>query len=271
MTRDEMIAKRLDYKVVKDNALIQSNTFIHKAYASLTSTQQILIAYTISLIKPNETELKKQEIRVADFCEVCGIDKTYFYTEFQEIIDDLDEQAFWIHTDKRVFKFRWFSEAEYVHKQGKIRVLLHSSLSPYLLEIKRKFTEYPLINLLPLRSTKYAVIMYELLRSYAYKHIQDIPLDELRELIGIDEGKYKEYKELNKFVLKRCIEKINTYTDINVKYEKITQGKKVIAIRFIISRVKDSTNVINAINFLDNRNKQIKGQMSIYDYDTLEV
>ena len=68
--------EKRDYRVVKANDLIQ------RARYNLTVNQQKLIAYVISLIKPTDKELMMYEISVADFCELCGIDKTYFYTEF---------------------------------------------------------------------------------------------------------------------------------------------------------------------------------------------
>lgn len=95
------LMKQREQLVVKDNDLIQ------KARYNLTPTQQKFVAYLISKIKPTDDDFHEYEIRVEDFCEVTGIDKAYFYTEFREMIDDFDEhKSVWIKTDTEVYKFR---------------------------------------------------------------------------------------------------------------------------------------------------------------------
>ena len=93
------IEKMQNQLVVKHNDLIQKSRY------NLTITQQKLIAYVISLIKPTDTDFQRYEINVADFCELCGIDKNYFYSEFIDIIDDMDSKTFWVKTDSKIYPF----------------------------------------------------------------------------------------------------------------------------------------------------------------------
>lgn len=216
------IDNKRNYPVVKANDLIQ------KAKYSLTPTQQKLISYVVSMIKPTDTAFQKYDISVSDFCKLCGINKDYFYSDFKEIIDDLDNKAFWVRLNGKRFKFRWFLKAEYIEGKGKVRIMLDDDLQPYLLNLQKNFTTYELLNILPLKS-KYSIRLYELLKSYAYLGIKVFDLEELKELL--DASNY-EYKNFSRRILEKTKEEINHYTDINIEYEAIKAGRKVVGIKF---------------------------------------
>jgi len=258
------IDKSRAYKVVKHNDLIQ------KARYNLTVNQQKLIAYVISLIKPNDKELMKYEIYVSDFCELCGIDKTYFYTDFKDIIDNLDSKSFWVETEEKIFKFRWFSEVEYIKGKGKIRVQLNSNLKKYLLELYGHYTQYEIFNILAIKG-KYSIRFYELFQSYftdkgIKKAEKTIELSELKKLLLAEN--YKDYKDFKKRVIIPSIQEINNYTDLTVDCIPIKTGKSITDITFIIKRKAYPSNYaayIKTIDKINERNGQIKGQMSLFD------
>lgn len=245
--------------VVKHNDLIQKSKY------NLTITQQKLIAYIISLIKPTDKELKKYEVSVSDFCQLCGIDKRYFYTDFKDLIDDLDNKAFWIETDEKIFKFRWFLKAEYMKKQGKVLLLLDDDVKKYLIDLKEKFTVYELYNILALKS-KYSVRLYELFKSYAFQKEKVFLIDEFKELLLATN--YNNFKDFRNRVLEKAIDEINFYTDLDVSYETITKGRKVIAVKIYIKKKEMAENLQayrNTIAEINKRNNQISGQISMFD------
>jgi plasmid replication initiation protein len=245
--------------VVKHNDLIQKSKY------NLTITQQKLIAYIISLIKPTDKELKKYEVSVSDFCQLCGIDKRYFYTDFKDLIDDLDNKAFWIETDEKMFKFRWFLKAEYMKKQGKVLLLLDDDVKKYLIDLKEKFTVYELYNILALKS-KYSVRLYELFKSYAFQKEKVFLIDEFKELLLATN--YNNFKDFRNRVLEKAIDEINFYTDLDVSYETITKGRKVIAVKIYIKKKEMAENLQayrNTIAEINKRNNQISGQISMFD------
>lgn len=245
--------------VVKHNDLIQKSKY------NLTITQQKLIAYIISLIKPTDKELKKYEVSVSDFCQLCGIDKRYFYTDFKDLIDDLDNKAFWIETDEKLFKFRWFLKAEYMKKQGKVLLLLDDDVKKYLIDLKEKFTVYELYNILALKS-KYSVRLYELFKSYAFQKEKVFLIDEFKELLLATN--YNNFKDFRNRVLEKAIDEINFYTDLDVSYETITKGRKVIAVKIYIKKKEMAENLKayrNTIAEINKRNNQISGQISMFD------
>lgn len=261
---DELANKR-GQLVVKHNDLIQ------KGKNNLTLTQQKLIAYVISLIKPTDTELKKYEINVSDFCELCGIDRNYFYSEFKDIIDDIDNKAFWIDTEEKTFKFRWFLKAEYIRNKGKVLLLLDDDIKAYLLGLKERYTAYELYNILAMKS-KYSVSVYELYKSYAYKTEQTFDIDELKYLLSAEH--YTNFKDFRTRVLEVAIKDINLYTDLSVSYDVIKRGRKVVKVKFNIKRkpaLERLQGYYKTIDVINKRNNQIQGQISMFDRTAEEI
>lgn len=258
------IEKAREYKVVKHNDLIQ------KARYNLTVNQQKLIAYVISLIKPTDKDLMRYELSVADFCELCGIDKEHFYNEFKSIMLDLDSKSFLVETEEKIFNFRWFSEFEYLKGKGKVIVQLNSNLKRYLLDLYGHYTQYELYNILAIKG-KYAIRFYELFQSYftskgTKSTEKTVDIAELRKLLIAEN--YNEYRAFRRRVLEPSIFEINEYTDLTVSYEPIKQGKTVAAIKFIVKRKVYPSNYaayINTIDRINKKNGQIKGQMSLFD------
>ena len=253
------IQKQQAQLVVKHNDLIQKSKY------NLTATQQKLIAYIISLIKPTDTELQRYEVSVSDFCTLCGIDRNYFYSEFKDIIDDIDTKAFWIETPEKVFKFRWFLKAEYLKKKGKVRLLLDDDMKKYLLSLQETFTQYELYNILALKS-KYSIRLYELFKSYAFQREKTLKIEELKQMLIAEH--YTNFKDFRLRVLDRAIEEINYYTDLNVSYEAIKKGRRVEAITLKIKRKESFDGMLayrNTIDEINKKNKQITGQIGMFD------
>lgn len=246
--------------VVKDNELIQ------KAQFCLTATQQKVVCYVISLIKPEDKLFTKYSISIKDFAELCGIDSKNAYNEFKNMIDDLDKKAFWIHMDGKKFKFRWFTESTYMDGKGQIQVMLHSELQSYLLQLRTNFTQYELWNILALKS-KWSIRLYELFKSYQYQHNITFEYEYLKEVLGAES--YKNFHDFKRRILDRAKNEINQYTDIDVDYELKTVDKshRVKGITFLIGKkgTKEGflayRKTIEKINHKNNK-KEIKGQLS---------
>ena len=257
MDHRELFDQR-NHIVVKDNDLV-------RARYNLTVNQQKIIAYIISLIKPEDKEMKMYEISISDYCELCGIEKDYFYQDIKDVIDNLDSKSFWVETDQKVFKFRWISEIEIIKRSGKVRLMLNSNLKKYLLDLKEKFTTYELYNILALKS-KYSIRMYELFKSYSFQGKIRIDLEELKQLLYAEN--YKDYRGFRRRVIEPAINEINEFTDLEVSFDPITKGKKIIALEFTIKRkgtMESAQSYMNTILKINKVNHEIAGQMTLLE------
>ncbi len=95
--------------------------------------------------------------------------------------------------------------------------------------------------------SKYALILWELCFDYFDESRNEgetpfIPLDTFRELMGIDDALYPEFKKLNKWVIKDPLKEINkeaTNFLIEVEYKR-GYRRKVVAVKFRILKLKQA-------------------------------
>lgn len=247
--------------VVKDNAIIQ------KARYNLSATQQKFLAYLISKIKPEDNELETYEIRVEDFCTLVGIDKNWFYSEFIKLIDDFDNNhCFWVDTDKELYKFRWFADTRYIKGRGTVKVMLAHTLKEYLIGLTKNFTQYELYNIMALKS-KYAIRLFELFKSYSWQNKKEFDIEELKELLCATN--YKNFNDFKKRVIEPSLKEINEFTELNISYNTINQGRKIIAVRFIIEHketLESYASYLKTIEKINEDNNICKGQFA-FDLD----
>lgn len=249
----------------RNQMVVKSNDLIRKARYNLTVNQQKIIAYVISLIKPTDKELMMYEISVAEFCDICGIEKAFFYDRIKDVFLALDKKSFLVETDEKIFNFRWFSEFEYIKGTGTIRLQLNSNIKSYLLNMSKDFTQYELFNILALKG-KYSIRLYEWFKSYSFLAEKKIEINELKTILIAEN--YTEFKPFRRRVIEPAIEEINKYTDILVSYEKVTKGKSVDSLIFYIKRKPplDRYNIYLQINEkLNKRDHNTEGQISMFD------
>lgn len=235
--KDEISSKR-NYWVVKRNELIQKNRF------ELSLTEQKTVAFICSMLKrinKNEdiqeiTFQLRYEFNIRDYCKVCGIDYAggKNYKSIKDTLKHLSDRSMWIEDEKSEKLMRWLSYVEVNKNSEKVLIEVDRTIAPFLFELKEKFTKYQLFNILAMRSA-FSVRMYELLKSYAYLKDKVFELNELKRLLGVETVKsYERFPDFRRKVLEVAEREINELTDINIKYEAIKKGKKVIKINFLI-------------------------------------
>lgn len=217
------IEESIGQKVVKDNALIQ------KARTNLTLFEQKLVNYLISMVRPDDEEFKSYDIRVVDFARMVGVDAKHAYRDFKTLVDGIDNKAFWYEDDELLTKIHWVITPQYWKKKGIVTLRLDPILKSYLLNLRERFTEYELYNILSLKY-KYSVRIYELLRSFQYRGYVVYSLQDLKALLCIDEEAptYKKFTTFRKNVLDKSIPEINAYTDLTVTCEYMDKNKEII-------------------------------------------
>lgn len=259
------ISKSRDYQVVKANELIQRTRY------GLSVQEQKSLAYVISMIKPTDTVLQEYEFDIQHFCKVCEIDYNNGknYQNVKKTLKSLRDKSFWVELEDGTETLcSWVNKVWCNKRSGKARIRLDDDLAKYLISLSEQFTQYELINTLPMKS-QYSFRIYELMKSYAFARQKIFDLEDLKKKLMAEV--YNRYVDFRRKVLDVAMDEINRYTDLEVSYEPLKQGKKVTEIMFFIKK-RDSYEKWEANNrgIEDmtgmSRKERISGQMNLYDF-----
>ena len=227
--------------------MVKSNRLVQNSRYNLSVTEQRVIAYICSMIKPAEPSPEthnapfqlEYEFDIWEYAKVCGIhsDGGQLYDETKSILKGLKQKVMWLELpDGTEVTVGWLAKVWTNRRSGIVKVKLDEDMVPYLFGLKNKFTAYGLLNILAMKS-QYSIRIYEIMQSYAYQKGVTFDYDELKKILMIDGSKaYDRTNNLKQRILDPAMNEINAYTDLSVNYELIKQGRKVIKIKFYISR-----------------------------------
>ena len=240
-------------KIVEHNDLITSVAKMDKVPLKIFELAVSLID-TDNPPKNNTIYLSKTELFA--FFKVNDSNK---HSRFKEAIMTLHQQSVFeireMNVHKNKFEYRVISpleETAWNDYNDIISMTFTKSIMPYLIELKTKFTQYALSDLVDLNS-KYSIILYKLLSmNYnQYEHYSNnggrraeqveayrnpsITVKELR-VITDTVNDYERFQSLETWILKKPLEEINAHTSFNVTYDKIKKGRSIDSIVFHIEK-----------------------------------
>lgn len=110
------------------------------------------------------------------------------------------------------------------------------SFDKRLVEILRDSTIWGKIALPVLMafSSKYAVSLYENASQWTnlqYKVMQDLSIGELRSMMGVEEGKYAAFGDLNLHVIKPAVREINALAPFNISMLPVKTARRVTSVK----------------------------------------
>lgn len=252
------IVEGRDYKVVKGNDIIQ------KARYELGLAEIKAFSFIISKIRPNDQPFQEYTFTINEYCKILGIETNNgknIRTVKKSLKSLVDKSFFLTLDDGTETTVSWINKVWINKGTGRIKVRLDDDLQKYVTNLYNNFTQYELFCTLPMRST-YSIRIYELLKSYAYQgkqHTFDVDL--LKRQLCCEH--YKRFQDFRRKVLEVATKEINEYTDLEVSWEPIKEGKRFTCITFTIAQ-RDTwgrlETMFNANNVLQ------KEQVRLEDY-----
>ena len=107
-------------------------------------------------------------------------------------------------------------------------------MKPMLLQLQRNFTAYDLRNVVKLGT--YPVRVYELLKQYESIGERTLGFEEMKRMFELTE-EYPLFGNFFQKVIAPSVRDVNLHTDLTItKMEKIKEGKRVVALRFVFQR-----------------------------------
>jgi hypothetical protein len=136
---------------------------------------------------------------------------------------------------------------------------------PYLLELKRDFTQYKLSQITRLSST-YAIRLYELLKKQERLGSRSFFIDDLKKKLNISDDKLKSFADFRLYVLEIAKREIDEKTDILIDFKFIKTGRKITAVQFCVTP-KNEKKAEKQSKFLESYNS---APDSKYVYELME-
>ena len=260
MENKPSIKEQRSYYVVKANEVVQTARY------NLNIRELKILSYLISQIKPNDKPSLWYEFSIPLFCKVCGIDYTSGnnYNKIKNSLKGLRDKSFWIkQEDGSETTIGWLGKVNINRGSGKIKILFDEDLQQYITELYGNYTQYELFSTLPMQSS-YSFRVYELLKSYQHKRAKFEYVFDVEDLKAQLGAPYRNFKDFRVKVINVATAEINQYTDLEVSWEPIKEGRKVAEIRFYVE-TKDITNRIETMEKVENLLDGIDYQTPIRD------
>lgn len=241
------IIEAQNFKVVKSNDLIQKSRF------SLSLQEQKIILYLISKIKPEDMELYEHTFDIKDFCQVCGLDydSGKNYKNIKTTLKTLRDKSMWVEIEPGTeTTLAWISSVSLTKKSGVVKIKLDDKMKPYLIQLQEKFTQYELMYTLAMRS-QYSIRLYELLKSYEYRHGHTFTVEELK--VRLSAENYDRFHDFQRKVIDIAVREINELSDIAVTCTMIKVGRSYTKIKFGVKLKKDFNERMRAWQQIESR------------------
>lgn len=227
----------LEIGEIQHRRIRKANDLIQKSHFSLTAQQQKMVLYLIAQIKPTDKEFQEYSFSLAEFANVCGITFDANHTKLKESIKKVADKSMFLKFGDEERLIRWLDTVVINEKKNELRIRFNEQLKPFLLELKKNYTEYSLLYPLYFRH-KYTIRLYEWLKSIHYDKDNEYnyrcQLEDLYKIMGA-EAYEKRYAQFLERALKPACREINEVADISIQIGELRNYKgKPFAIDFII-------------------------------------
>lgn len=144
------------------------------------------------------------------------------------------------------------SSSEWNDYNDIVAIKFTEDIMPYLMDLKRNFTQYLITDIMELNS-KYSIVLYKWfsMNYNQYETYKDTikrtkiqinqmknPYIEMQELRRITNtvNEYERIFDFEKNILKLALEEINKHTHFIITYDKIKKGRSIVGIQFYIGK-----------------------------------
>lgn len=251
--------KNKDFKsvVMTGKELVVQNNQLIDSFKKAKLQELKLFSFIISKVNPQKPDDMCFKLTVPEIAKVVGIENTQdIYRDISDMLLNLLEKIITIYSrengGRAITYIPLFSYAKYMVDEGYVNVAISPLLAPYIVNLKRDFTQYKLSNIVYL-SSSYAIRLYEMLKKQEAIGARTFYIDELRKRLGVTD-KFKAYKDFRLYVIDIAVREINAKTDLNIKYTPHKAGRKFDCIEFDIHKKEPPREIFEGKSLYINQN-----------------
>jgi plasmid replication initiation protein len=188
-------------------------------------------------LQPAQLE-REHTLTAKEFNKVFNTDIDNSYRHLKKAIDKLMKTDIKIERpeNQSIIRINVCSQAEYKKREGCITIKFTDDIMPYIAQVKKKFVLYNLKEIANFGSL-YTTRLYELVQEFKETGWMLKSVEQLREAFAVGE-KFKAYKDLKKYTFDHACKEINNNHELNLGYEEIKEGRKVIAVKFVFKKTR---------------------------------
>lgn len=228
------------------NYIVQSNDMV-TAKQGLNASAAKIVRLAIMQIKPSDASLSDGYfISVQSLSEVLGVPTQNLYRDLDRVTDEIMSSFVEFRQEDRTgndgsyTKIAWASRCHYVKKKG-LFIKLNPELSPYLVGLKKLYTQYQFVEISKMKSI-YAIRLYELIMSKLNglvfpKEGRNVVIL-INEILEMCSCMYKKVSDIKNYVMDIAVRDINRCTLFDVEYSDIKEGRSIVG--FNIKIVKNN-------------------------------
>ncbi len=224
----------------------KSNQLIEARYKFDVWETRVFLS-VLSYIRREDEDFKTYRIWYRDVIKTFGLTSGQSYGFLRDASRSLMRKVFNVTNEENGFQreteyhiirsVNFLSEGEKgrgVETQEFIDITFDPQMKPMLLQLQRNFTAYDLRNVVKLGT--YPVRVYELLKQYESIGERTLGFEEMKRMFELTE-EYPLFGNFFQKVIAPSVRDVNLHTDLTItKMEKIKEGKRVVALRFVFQR-----------------------------------
>lgn len=244
---------------IKESHLVTKSNILNELRANNMTLQELrFLCIYLSKINPADTKTRVVRFPLADFqaiMELGRININYMTTVTNGLLSKVVNVA----NDRGGYSgFQLFKECTVSRDEANewyVEIDAHDKALPFLFELKDRYFSYQLWNALRLKSPN-QLRMYETLKQYEKIGMRILPIETLRDYLGIEKNEYPRFDNFKTRVLDACQEALAENTDIKFTYEphgKKGQGGKILFLKFTIKKNEKYVDQLSLDNFIEQK------------------
>jgi len=184
-------------------------------------------------------QLQREYVLTAkEFSESFNTDIDNSYRHLKKAVDKLMKTDIRVERpeNQSVVRINVCSQAEYNKKEGRVTIEFTDRIMPYLSQVRQKFVLYNLKEIANFGSL-YTTRLYELIQEFKDTGYIIKSIEQLREIFAVGHN-FKRYNDFKKRTFDHACQEINDNYKMNLGYEEIKEGRKVIAVKFVFKKTR---------------------------------
>ncbi len=233
--------KRVKSRPVQETDNVVESNALARAEYRMTLNEKRLINLAIAKLDSQQADadqLQDIPITAEEYMRVYEVVPNNAYTEMAQAAKKLMNRQLTIrHEGKSYTIYNLLVESNYREREGVVIITLNPRLASQLIGLRNRFTQFMLDSVRHFRLFSSARL-YEMMKSVESQGVFELSLEDFKARILADPKKYKKFYDLKRWVLEPALSEINTLTDIQVNYEPVKHSRKIVRIRFTITKNK---------------------------------